>query len=98
MIEIEIGRRNYLLYLLLPHLTKTSLLTADSRRKLDRINQAVNEAIHSGERATSYDRAHRYDEEEQHEYPTRVLVSESWAPGATAVSSRWGRAPATSLR
>jgi SAM-dependent methyltransferase len=58
-----------------------SLLTADSRRELDRINQAVNEAIHSGERATSYDRAHRYDEEEQHEYPTRVLVSESWAPG-----------------
>jgi len=80
MIDIEIGRRNYLLYLLLPHLSKTSLLTEASRLKLDRINQVVNEAIHSGERATSYDRAHRYDEEEQLEYPTRALVSETWAP------------------
>ena len=81
MIDIEIGRRNYLLYLLLPHLSKTSLLTEDSRRKLDRINQLVNEAIHSGERATSYDQAHRYDEKEQLEYPARILVTESWAPG-----------------
>ena len=80
MIDIEIGRRNYLLYLLLPHLSKTSLLTEDSRLRLDRINQLVNEAIHSGERATSYDRAHRYEEEEQLEYPTRVLVTETWAP------------------
>jgi SAM-dependent methyltransferase len=80
MIDIEIGRRNYLLYLLLPHLSKTSLLTEDSRLRLDRINQLVNEAIHSGERATSYDRARRYDEDEQLEYPTRVLVSETWAP------------------
>jgi len=81
MIDIEIGRRNYLLYLLLPHLSKTSLLTEDSRLKLDRINQLVNEAIHSGDRAISYDQAHRYDEEEQLEYPTRVLVTETWAPG-----------------
>jgi SAM-dependent methyltransferase len=80
MIDIEIGRRNYLLYLLLPHLSKTSLLTEDSRLKLDRINQLVNEAIHSGERAISYDQAHRYDEKEQLEYPTRVLVTETWAP------------------
>jgi SAM-dependent methyltransferase len=81
MIDIEIGRRNYLLYLVLPHLSKTSLLTEDSRLKLDRINRLVNEAIHSGERATSYDQAHRYDEAEQLEYPTRVLVTETWAPG-----------------
>ena len=80
MIEIEIGRRNYLLYLLLPHPSKISRLTGDSRRTLDRINQVVNEAIHSGERATSYDTAHRYDEAEQHEYPTRILVNETWAP------------------
>jgi SAM-dependent methyltransferase len=80
MIRIEIGRRNYLLYLLLPHLTKAALLTEDSRRRLDRINRDFNEAIYSGERATSYDRAHRYDEAEQHEYPARVLVGEVWAP------------------
>jgi hypothetical protein len=40
------------------------VLTEASRMKLDRINPVVNEEIHSGERATSYDRAHRYDEEE----------------------------------
>lgn len=80
MIGIEIGQRNYLLYLLLPHRTKTTLLTEGSRRRLDRINSGANEAIYSGEGATSYDRAHRYDEAEQHEYPTRVLVGEMWAP------------------
>jgi ubiquinone/menaquinone biosynthesis C-methylase UbiE len=80
MIGIEIGRRNYLLYLLLPHLTKMALLTERSSRELDRINRDVNEDIYSGERATSYDRAHRYDEAEQHEYPARVLVDEVWAP------------------
>ncbi|HXJ80537.1 MAG TPA: methyltransferase domain-containing protein [Candidatus Methylomirabilis sp.] len=79
MIGIEIARRNYLLYLLLPHRTKMMLLTEDSRRKLDGINRETNEAIYSGEAATSYDRAHRYGEAEQHEFPTRILVGETWA-------------------
>jgi SAM-dependent methyltransferase len=80
MIGIEIGRRNYLLYLLLPHTAKTRLLTAASRGRLDRINRDANEAIYAGEGAASYDRAHRYGEAEQHEYPARVLVGERWAP------------------
>ncbi len=80
MIGIEIGRRNYLLYLVLPHPAKMALLTGRSRRELDRINRDVNEVIYSGERARSYDRAHRYGEREQHEYPARVLVGEQWAP------------------
>jgi SAM-dependent methyltransferase len=79
MIGIEIGRRNYLLYLLLPHAAKTRLLTAVSRGSLDRINRGANETIYSGEDATSYDRARGYDAAEQHEYPARVLVSETWA-------------------
>lgn len=82
MIGLEIGRRNYLAYLLLPHRAKTTLLPEDSRRRLDRINRGANETIDSGEDATSYDRAHRYDEAEPHEYPARL----HWA-GVLAVEA-----------
>jgi ubiquinone/menaquinone biosynthesis C-methylase UbiE len=81
MISIEIGRRNYLLYLLLPHRLKSRLLTPASRAKLERINRAFNETIYSGSGASSYDQIHRYAEEEQHEYPARPLVTEIWPEG-----------------
>jgi ubiquinone/menaquinone biosynthesis C-methylase UbiE len=80
VIRIEIGRRNYLLYLLLPHRLKSRLLTPASRAKLDRINRAFNETIYSGVGASAYDRIHRYAEDEQHEYPARPLVADVW-PG-----------------
>jgi len=80
VIRIEIGRRNYLLYLLLPHRLKVALLSPASREKLDRINRGFNEALYSGEGAAAYDRIHRYTEEEQHEYPSRALVADVWAP------------------
>jgi len=80
VIRIEIGKRNFLLYLLLPHRLKLALLSATSREKLERINRAFNEMLYSGEGATAYDRIHRYGEEEQHEYPSRALVTEVWAP------------------
>lgn len=81
MIQIEIGRHHYLLYLLLPHPLKVSLLSPASRDKLDRINRAFNETLYSGEGAATYDAIHRYAEEEQHEYPARHLIAEIWAPG-----------------
>ena len=81
MIRIEIGRRNYLLYLLLPHRLKSRLLTPASRAKLDRINRAFNETIYSGAGASAYDQIHRYAEDEQHEYPARPLVAEVWPAG-----------------
>ena len=81
MIRIEIGRRNYLLYLLLPHRIKSRLLTPSSRAKLDRINRGFNETLYSGEGARDYDQIHRYAEDEQHEYPARPLVAEIWAGG-----------------
>lgn len=80
MIRIEIGRRHYLLYLLLPHPLKSRLLTPASRAKLDRINRGFNETMYSGPGATGYDQIHRYAEDEQHEYPARPLVAEIW-PG-----------------
>jgi hypothetical protein len=40
VIRIEIGRRHYLLYLLLPHPLTSRLLTAASRAKVDRINRS----------------------------------------------------------
>jgi ubiquinone/menaquinone biosynthesis C-methylase UbiE len=80
VIGIEIGRRNYLLYLLLPHRIKARLLSPDSRAKLDRINRAFNETLYSGEGARAYDQIHRYAEDEQHEYPARPLVADVW-PG-----------------
>lgn len=78
MIRIDIGRRHYLLYLLLPHPLKSRLLTPASRAKLDRINRAFNETMYSGPGATGYDQIHRYAEDEQHEYPARPLVAEIW--------------------
>jgi ubiquinone/menaquinone biosynthesis C-methylase UbiE len=77
---IEIAQRHYLLYLLLPHPLKTALLSPQSRTRLDRINQAYNVEIYSGEGATAYDRTHRYAEAEQHEYPAQLLISQVWAP------------------
>ncbi len=81
MIRIEIGRRNYLLYLLLPHRMKSRLLTPASRAKLDRINRVFNETLYSGAGASSYDQIHRYAEDEQHEYPARPLVADIWPEG-----------------
>lgn len=78
MIRIEIGRRHYLLYLLLPHGAKWRLLTPASRARLDGINRGFNETIYSGVGASAYDRIHRYAEDEQHEYPARPLVAGIW--------------------
>jgi ubiquinone/menaquinone biosynthesis C-methylase UbiE len=76
---IEIGGRNYLLYLILPHPMKVALLSRESRARLDRINTGFNERVYSGEGAKEYDRIHRYeDDTQQHEYPARALVSEVW--------------------
>ena len=80
MIRIEIGRRNYLLYLLLPHPLKLALLSPASRERLDRINRRSNEEIYSGEGAAAYDRIHGYAGADQHEYPARALVASLWAP------------------
>jgi ubiquinone/menaquinone biosynthesis C-methylase UbiE len=77
---IEIAQRHYLAYLLLPHPLKMALLSPQSRTGLDRINQAYNEEIYSGEGATGYDKTHRYAEAEQHEYPAQLLISQVWAP------------------
>ena len=79
MALIEIGGRNYLLYLVLPHRLKMALLSRESRAKLDRINSGFNEHAFSGERAAQYDRLHRYEDDGQHEYPARALVAEVWA-------------------
>lgn len=81
MIRIEIPRRHYLLYLLLPHPLKMALLSPASRERLDRINRGFNERLYSGEGAAAYDAIHRYGEAEQHEYPSCVLVAESWVGG-----------------
>ena len=80
MALIEIGRRNYLLYLILPHHVKTALLSESSRAKLDTINRLFNETAYSGEGARNYDQIHRYAEAEQHDHPCRTLVEEIWAP------------------
>jgi len=79
VISIEIARRHYLLYLLLPHRAKVALLSPASRSRLDRINLAFNDAIYSGEGAEGYDGIHRYEADEAHEYPTRALVEDVWA-------------------
>jgi SAM-dependent methyltransferase len=80
MALIEIGRRNYLLYLVLPHLVKMALLSDASRAKLDAINRLSNETIFSGDGAVNYDLNHRYGEAEQHDHPCRRLIEELWAP------------------
>jgi ubiquinone/menaquinone biosynthesis C-methylase UbiE len=78
---IEIGRRHYLAYLLLPHRAKIALLSDESRQRLDAINRGFNERIYSSTGARDYDRIHRYDEAEQHDYPVRALVDERWVAG-----------------
>jgi ubiquinone/menaquinone biosynthesis C-methylase UbiE len=80
-VQIDIGRRHYLAYLLLPHPVKMRLLSQESRQRLDTINRAFNERIYSSEGATEYDRIHRYEEAEQHDYPVRGLVEGQWAAG-----------------
>ena len=80
MISIEIARRHYLLYLLLPHWAKVALLSPGSRARLDRINLAFNDTLYSGEGAEDYDRIHAYATEQQHEYPAHALVESVWAP------------------
>jgi len=90
---IEIGGRNFFLYLVLPHPLKVAFLSRESRAKLDRINSSFNEHSFSGDRATDYDRIHGYEDEAQHEYPARFLVSEVWgSPGRGAGTDRYGRA------
>jgi SAM-dependent methyltransferase len=81
VIRIEIGRRNYLLYLLLPHPVKSRLLTVGSRVRLERINRVFNETLYSGPGASGYDQIHRYAEDAQHEYPARALVADVWPDG-----------------
>ena len=80
-VRIEIGRRHYLAYLLLPHRVKMALMSSGSRQRLDTINQAFNERIYSSTGATEYDRTHRYAEAEAHDYPVRGLVDEHWVAG-----------------
>ena len=80
MALIEIGRRNYLLYLVLPHPVKMALLSKASRAKLDAINRLFNETVYSGEGAANYDQLHRYAEAEQHDHPCRTLIEHVWAP------------------
>jgi SAM-dependent methyltransferase len=80
VISIEIARRHYLLYLLLPHWAKVALLSPDSRARLDRINLAFNDTLYSGEGAEAYERIHRYAGDDEQEYPARALVDEVWAP------------------
>lgn len=76
--RIEIGRRHYLAYLLLPHRSKMAWLSAPSRCRLDAVNRGFNATVYSGEGAVDYDRIHRYDAPEQHDYPVRALVCERW--------------------
>src|SRR5438093_11185637 len=80
MALIEIGRRNYLLYLVLPHPVKMALLSKVSRAKLDGINRLFNETVYSGEGAANDDQLHRYAEAEQHDHPCRTLIEHVWAP------------------
>lgn len=81
MALIELGGRNFLLYLVLPHPLKMALLPEGSRARLDAVNRLFNETAYAGEGATNYDRIHRYAEAEQHDHPCRMLVENVWAPG-----------------
>jgi len=49
MTLIEIGKRNYLLCLILSHPLKVALLSPASRARPDRINWVCNERLYSGE-------------------------------------------------
>lgn len=84
--RIEIGRRNYLAYLLLSHPAKIARLSSESRKRLDDINRAFNERIYSGDGAREYDQIHRYTEADQNDYPARALVDDVW------VGDGYGRA------
>jgi ubiquinone/menaquinone biosynthesis C-methylase UbiE len=84
--RIEIGRRNYLAYLLLSHPAKIARLSSESRKRLDDINRAFNERIYSGDGAREYDQIHRYTEADQNDYPARALVDDVW------VGEGYGRA------
>jgi len=79
MLTIEIGRRHYLLYLILPHPLKMALLSPESRRRLDVINQQFNANLYSGDGAEQYEAIHRYGDGGQQDYPSRLLVGEIWA-------------------
>lgn len=81
MRPIEIGRGGFLRYLLLPHGAKMQRLSPASHARLDTINRTANASHYSGAGAIEYDRAHRYAEAEQHEYPAAALVETVWAPG-----------------
>lgn len=78
MTLIEIGKRNYLLYLILSHPIKMALRFGDSRARLDQINAGFNDRVYSGDGATDYDRIHSYEDDAQHEYPAGPLVSLVW--------------------
>jgi ubiquinone/menaquinone biosynthesis C-methylase UbiE len=82
VIRIEIGKRNYLVYLLLSHPRKMALLSPDSRARLDQINRRFNESIYSGTSASGYDEIHGYAEDEQHDYPARALIESVWLAGS----------------
>lgn len=84
--RIEIGRRNYLAYLVLSHPAKIARLSNESRKRLDDINRAFNERIYSGDGAREYDQIHRYTEADQNDYPARALVDDVW------VGEGYGRA------
>ena len=71
MTLIEIGKRNYLLYLILSHPIKMALRFGDSRARLDRINAGFNDRVYSGAGATDYDRIHSYEDDAQREYSAR---------------------------
>ena len=87
--RIEIGRRNYLAYLLLSHPAKIARLSSESRRRLDDINRAFNERIYFGRRApasTTASTSYTERRSDQNDYPARALVDETW------VGEGYGRA------
>ncbi len=77
--KIVIGRRNFLVYLVLPYRQRAAFMAPGSDLELDRINAAANQDAFAGARA-DYDAVHAYDGDAQTEYPTATLVSEIW-PG-----------------
>lgn len=89
---IEIGGRNYLLYLLLPHPWKMAFLSRESGAGLDRINSEFKEHVFSGDGAIEYDRIHRYEDDAQHQYPVGVLISKVWGAPGGAGDDCYGRA------
>src|SRR5262249_27073025 len=84
MLRIEVGRKHYILYLLLPHRRKVRLLSPASREALDEINR---KAIR-GDRVAAYEQLHRYDAGASGEAPHRSAV------GQRDTDARWNSAPA----